>query len=49
MLGGAIKNADVFQGGDGENATNYWANGLSERLVTNGRRQTVAGADTAEG
>jgi uncharacterized protein DUF3313 len=36
-LGGAsIKNADVFQWGDAQNAMNYWANGLNERLVSLG-------------
>jgi hypothetical protein len=34
--GASVKNADVFQWGDAENAMNYWANGLDQRLVTLG-------------
>jgi Protein of unknown function (DUF3313) len=36
MGGVSVKNADVFQWGDAENAMNYWANGLDQRLVTLG-------------
>jgi hypothetical protein len=36
MGGASVKNADVFQWGDAENAMNYWANGLDQRLVTLG-------------
>ena len=34
--GTSITNIDVFQWGDAENAINYWANGLDQRLVTLG-------------
>ncbi len=33
---GAVRNAAVWQWGDAENAMNYWANGLDQRLVTLG-------------
>jgi Protein of unknown function (DUF3313) len=33
---GAFKNVTVWQWGDAENAMNYWANGLDQRLVTLG-------------
>jgi hypothetical protein len=36
MGGTSVKNADVFQWGDAQNAMNYWANGLNERLVSLG-------------
>jgi len=36
MGGASIKNIDVFQWGDAENAMDYWANGLDKRLVTLG-------------
>ncbi len=36
MGGVSVKNADVFQWGDAQNAMNYWANGLNERLVAMG-------------
>ena len=36
MGGVSVKNADVFQWGDAENAMNYWANGLDQRLVSMG-------------
>jgi Protein of unknown function (DUF3313) len=36
MGGTSVKNADVFQWGDAENAMNYWANGLDQRLVSMG-------------
>ncbi len=34
--GTSITNVDVFQWGDAQNAINYWAKGLDERLVTLG-------------
>jgi hypothetical protein len=34
--GTSIKNVDVFQWGDAENAIDYWANGLDQRLVALG-------------
>lgn len=34
--GTSVKNIDVFQWGDAENAIDYWANGLDQRLVTLG-------------
>jgi hypothetical protein len=34
--GTSIKNVDVFQWGDAENAIDYWANGLDQRLGTLG-------------
>src|SRR5438094_803270 len=34
--GTSIKNVDVFQWGDAENAIDYWANGLEQRLVALG-------------
>jgi len=36
MGGASIKNIDVFQWRDAENAMDYWANGLDKRLVTLG-------------
>jgi len=38
--GTSIKNVDVFQWGDAENAMDYWANGLDQRLVTLGVQHT---------
>jgi Protein of unknown function (DUF3313) len=38
--GTSIKNVDVFQWGDAENALGYWANGLDQRLVSLGVQQT---------
>lgn len=34
--GTSVTNIDVFQWGDAENAINYWAKGLDERLITLG-------------
>ena len=39
---GAVRNATVWQWGDAENAMNYWANGLDQRLVKLGVEQTVS-------
>ncbi len=39
MGGASIKNVDVFQWGDAENAMDYWANGLDKRLVSLGVQQ----------
>lgn len=40
--GTSITNIDVFQWGDAENAINYWAKGLDERLVTLGVQHSGA-------
>jgi Protein of unknown function (DUF3313) len=40
MGGTSVKNIDVFQWGDAENAMDYWANGLDQRLVTLGVQHT---------
>jgi hypothetical protein len=40
--GTSIKNADVFQWGDAENAINYWADLTDQRLVTFGVQSSVA-------
>jgi hypothetical protein len=42
--GTSVTNIDVFQWGDAENAINYWANGLDERLVTLGVQHTASTA-----
>lgn len=34
--GGSVKNVTVWQQGDAENAMNYWANGLDQKLVSLG-------------
>jgi hypothetical protein len=36
----AVKNATVWQWDDADNAMNYWANGLDQRMVTLGIQQT---------
>jgi len=36
----AVKNATVWQWGDADNAMNFWANALNQRLVTLGVQQT---------
>ncbi|MBV8773702.1 MAG: DUF3313 domain-containing protein [Deltaproteobacteria bacterium] len=36
----ALKNADVWQWGDADNAMNYWAKGLDQRLVSLGVQQS---------
>jgi hypothetical protein len=40
--GTSIKNADVFQWGDAENAINYWADLTDQRLVAFGVQSSVA-------
>jgi hypothetical protein len=47
MGGASIKNINVFQWGDAENAMNYWAQGLDQRLVILGIQNT--GTTTAAG
>jgi len=42
--GTSIKNVDVFQWGDAENAIDYWADGLDQKLVSFGVQQTAATA-----
>lgn len=44
--GTSITNVTVFQWGDAENAIDYWANGLGQRLVTLGVQQTSSAAAT---
>src|SRR5580704_287566 len=45
QLGGtSIKNVDVFQWGDADNAINYWAKLTDERLASFGVQQTAATA-----
>ena len=41
----AVRNATVWQWGDAENAMNYWANGLDQRLVSQGAG-TASSANT---
>ena len=38
--GTSVTNVDVFQWGDADNAINYWAKGLDQRLVTLGVQHT---------
>ena len=42
--GVSLKNADVFTWGDADNAMDYWANGLDQRLMTLGVQHTAATA-----
>jgi hypothetical protein len=42
--GTSIKNVDVFQWGDAENAIDYWANELDQKLVSFGVQQTTSAA-----
>jgi hypothetical protein len=44
----SVKNVDVWEWGDAENAMNYWANALDQRLASLGIQQTgaVAGASS---
>lgn len=44
--GASIKNVTVWQMGDAENAMNYWANGLDQKLVSLGAGQS-SGASAA--
>jgi hypothetical protein len=41
---GAFKNVTVWQWGDADNAMNYWANGLDQRLVTLGVQHSASTA-----
>jgi hypothetical protein len=43
----AVKNATVWQWGDADNAMNFWAKGLDERLVSLGVQQTSGAAASA--
>ena len=38
--GTSVKNVDVWQWGDAENAIDYWANGLDQKLVAFGVQNT---------
>jgi hypothetical protein len=40
--GTSVKNVDVFQWGDAENAIDYWANGLDKKLVAFGVQNSVS-------
>jgi hypothetical protein len=42
--GTSIKNVDVFQWGDAENAIDYWANGIDQRLVALGVQHSTSTA-----
>lgn len=44
--GTSIKRVDVFQAGDAENAIDYWANGLVQRLLPLGVQHTASTAAT---
>jgi Protein of unknown function (DUF3313) len=41
MGGASLKSVDVFWWGDAQNAMDYWANRLDQRLVTLGIQRTV--------
>jgi hypothetical protein len=43
----SVKNATVWQRGDAENAMNYWANGLDQKLVSLGAGKPAAAASAA--
>jgi hypothetical protein len=43
----AVKNATVWQWGDADNAMNFWANALDQRLVSLGVQQTGSAASAA--
>jgi hypothetical protein len=43
----AVKNATVWQWGDADNAMNFWANALDQRLVSMGVQQTGGAAGAA--
>jgi hypothetical protein len=43
----AVKNATVWQWGDADNAMNYWAKGLDQRLVSLGVQQSTPAAASA--
>jgi len=40
----AVRNATIWQWGDAENAMNYWANGLDQRLVSLGAGEQSSAA-----
>jgi hypothetical protein len=42
MGGASLKDVDVFWWGDAENAMDYWADGLDERMVTLGTQHTTS-------
>jgi hypothetical protein len=42
--GASVKNVTVFQWGDAENAMNYWANLIDQRLASWGVQQSSAGS-----
>ena len=42
--GMSVKNIDVWEWGDAENAMNYWANALDQRLVSSGVQQAPGAA-----
>lgn len=46
--GGSLKNVDVWQWGDADNAMDYWANGLAQRLAALGVQQTASSAATSD-
>jgi hypothetical protein len=43
----AVKNVDVWKWGDADNAMNYWANALDQRLASLGIQQTTGSASAA--
>ncbi len=43
----SVKNVDVWEWGDAENAMNYWANALDQRLASMGIQQTGAVAGSS--
>jgi len=45
--GASVKNVTVWQQGDAENAMNYWANGLDQKLVSLGAGKPAAAASAA--
>jgi hypothetical protein len=46
--GASIKNVTVWQMGDAENAMNYWANGLDQKLVSLGASQSSSANAAAQ-
>jgi Protein of unknown function (DUF3313) len=44
--GASLKNVDVFTWGDADNAMDYWANGLDQRLVALGVQQSTTAPAT---
>jgi hypothetical protein len=45
--GASVKNVTVWQQGDAENAMNYWANGLDQKLVSLGAGKPIAAVSDA--